>query len=312
MALDSAVRALRDAMERRGIDAEVRLLPISCYRISYKVEGRPLISIIIPIGSLKFVKDCVTSLIEKTNYNNCEIIILDNRTRADISKILPDDERLRIIPYDFEYNFSRMNNFASKVARGEYLLFLNDDTKVISAEWLSVMLEHAQREEVGAVGAKLLYANGTVQHAGIIIGVYGYAVNYGPGLNLESSDPGSFGLAAVIRNCSAVTAACMMVRKSVFTELGGFDETLGHSWNDVDFGIRILESGRRIVYTPYAELYHYEGGTRGQFDVSVNEIAARERFKKKHLDFISRGDPYYNPNLSLVHPYQISRANKRR
>jgi GT2 family glycosyltransferase len=297
----SAVKALQEAMTRRGIKAQVEALPNYRYHVKYEIEGTPLVTIIIPTRTTKYITNCVMSILEKTKYEKYEVLVVDNGTGMDLSKVLLDpSEKLRFIVNSSDFNWSRMNNQAAKLAKGEYLVFLNDDTEVISGEWLSAMLEHAQREEVGAVGAKLLHADGTVQHAGIIIGVRGAAANYE---GIHASDPGYLAFASMIRNCSAVTGACMMVRKNYFMKMGGFDESLGHSWNDVDFGIRIVQSGRWIIYTPYALLYHYVGGTRGKHDKSSDEMKARDLFKKKNADFIRSGDPFYNPNLSTDIPY---------
>ena len=295
----SAVKALKEAVTRRGIRAQLETLPLHTYRVKYEINSTPLVTIVIPARTTEYITDCVRSVIEKTSYDRYEVLVVD-RTGMDLQKILEPSEKLRFIVDSTHFNFSRINNEAAKSARGEYLVFLNDDTQVISGEWLSAMLEHAQRDEVGVVGAKLLRANGTVQHAGIIVGIQGYAANYG---GMGASDPGYFGLASVIRNCAAVTGACMMVRKSYFMEMGGFDEALGHSWNDVDFGIRTVQNGRRVVYTPFALLYHYVGGTRGERDASSEEVRARATFRKKNMKFLRQCDPFYNPNLSTYEAY---------
>jgi len=295
----SAVKALEDAMSRRAIRAHVEMVPPHRYRVRYAIKGQPLVTIIIPARTEKYIGKCVNSILQKTGYQNYEILVID-RTGSDISKTLQSSEKVRIIVDSSDYNFSRMNNQAARVARGEYLVFLNDDTEVISEEWLSAMLEHAQREEVGAVGAKLLHANGTVQHAGTIVGIHGLATNYE---GMSASHHGYFALASMIRNCAAVTAACLMTRRKLFFELGGFDESLGHSWNDVDFGIRVVQSGRWVVYTPFALLHHYVGGTRGARDSSPEEMRAQQICREKHLEFIRQGDPFYNPNLSTELPY---------
>ena len=300
IAYASAVRALEDAMARRGIKAQAKMLPVHRYRVKYEINGKPLVTIIIPTRITKYIGNCVRSILEKTSYNEYEILVVENGTGMNLSKILGPSEKLRFITDSSDFNWSRINNQAAKVAKGEYLVFLNDDTEVSSGEWLSAMLEHAQRERVGAVGSKLLRANETVQHAGIIVGTRGCATNYG---GMIASDSGYFALASTIRNCAAVTGACMMVRKSYFMEMGGFDEALGHSWNDVDFGIHVVQSGRWIVYTPFALLYHHLGGTRGERDASSEEVRAKGIFRKKYAHFLSGGDPFYNPNLSIDEAY---------
>ena len=200
-----------------------------------------------------------------------------------------------------KFNFSKVNNEGVRNSNGEYIIFLNDDTLVINPDWIEELLEHAQRKEVGIVGAKLLFRNNQVQHSGTIVGIRGYAGNYG---GMHKNEAGYFAFAKIIRNTSAVTAACMMIKKETFTEIGGFDENMANSWQDVDLCIRVLNSGKLIVYTPYSVLYHYEGGTRGRIDVSESELEARKIFREKHKDFIKKGDPYYNPNLSLVIPFK--------
>jgi GT2 family glycosyltransferase len=295
----SALKVLQEAVARRGIKAQVEMLPIHDFRVKYQIKGNPIVTIIIPARTTEYIGACVRSIIEKTTYDEYEVLVVD-RTEMDLQKILEPSEKLRFIIDSSNFNFSRINNEAAKSARGEYLVFLNDDTEVISGEWLSAMLEHAQREEVGAVGAKLLRANGTVQHAGIIVGIQGYAANYG---GMAALDPGYFASASVVRNCTAVTGACMMVRKNYFIEMGGFDEALGHSWNDVDLGIRVVQQGRWVVYTPLALLYHYVGGTRGERDVSSEELKAKALFRKKNIEFLRHGDQFYNPNLSTNEAY---------
>jgi len=173
---------------------------------------------------------------------------------------------------------------------------------VISPNWIEGLLEHAQRKEIGIVGAKLLYGDDNVQHAGTIIGIQNHAGNYG---GMHKNDPGYFSFVKIIRNCSAVTAACMMMNKELFTKIGGFDEELGNSWQDVDLCLRIIHFGKLIVYTPYSTLYHYEGSTRGRTDSSEAELQSRKIFRNKNRKFLQNWDPFYNPNLSLVTPYRI-------
>ena len=192
--------------------------------------------------------------------------------------------------------------FRSHVQSSEYLLFLNNDTEVITPEWLSAMIEHAQRKEVGAVGAKLFYPNDTIQHAGVILGILGVA-NHSH-LGFPRSSHGYFGRVNVIQNVSAVTGACMVVRRDVFNEVGGFDEGMSHAFNDVDLCLKIREKGYCIVYTPYAELYHHESASRG-YDLATPERKARfdreiDIMKARWKHIFEQGDPYYNPNLTLT------------
>ena len=310
-ALDAARRAIAGYMKGRGVEAEVSdgLFPTS-YRVRYKIRPSQKVSIIIPTkDKVQLLRQCVNSIIEKTDYKDYEIVIVDNQSKEkqthDYFQTIQKDERVRILYYDKPFNFSAINNFAAHSALGDYILFLNNDTEVISNEWLSAMLEHAQREDVGAVGAKLYYPNDTVQHAGVIVGLRGLAAHAHKDFPRASN--GYYGRLNVIQNLSAVTGACMMVRKKVFEEVGGFEERLSHAFNDVDLCLKIREKGYLIVFTPYAELYHYDsasGASKGHEETPTPE--GKERFARekefmlnKWKDVIASGDPYYNPNLTL-------------
>ncbi|RCV65570.1 Glycosyltransferase, partial [Methanophagales archaeon] len=273
-AYTAAKKALKDAAVRRRIETEdvIDGIWIGSYRFKYKIKGSPKVSIIIPTkDKVDTLKTCIDSIVEKTDYENYELVIVDNQSKEgetfEYYDKIKNNLGIKILDYNKPFNFSAINNFAvSKVDAG-YILFLNSDTEVISEEWLSAMLEHAQRSEVGAVGAKLLYPNNTIQHAGIIIGIIGkppvagHSHRYFP-----ASHFGYCGRIQHVQNLSAVTAACMMVRKEVFEEVGGFDEHLAVAFNDVDFCLKIREQDYLIVYTPYAELYHYESLSRGYDD----------------------------------------------
>ncbi|MEM0268786.1 MAG: glycosyltransferase family 2 protein [Candidatus Korarchaeum sp.] len=303
-ACEAARKALTDAMRRRGIEVEgvYPTQPGSCrYRIKYKVVGDPKVSIIIPTrDKVKILKRCIDSILNKTTYQNYEIVIVDNdsekRETWEYYTRISRDPRIKILEYRKPFNYSAINNYAVSMVDSEYVLFLNNDTEVISPEWLSAMLEHAQRKEVGAVGAKLLYPNGKIQHCGVILlrgGVAGHIFRHFP-------NPVNHNLAEVIRNFSAVTAACMLTKRSVFEEVGGFDEiNLPVAFNDVDYCLKLREKGYLIVYTPYAILYHHEFLSRG-YDVTPEkrERAAREvAFMRGKWAELLDNDPYYNPNL---------------
>lgn len=204
--------------------------------------------------------------------------------------------------YPFEFNFSAINNFAAKQADGNILLFLNNDMEVVNEDWLDQMVQHAQRPEIGAVGAKLHYPdNCGIQHAGIIIGIGGYAGHAHK--RTPSDKPGYFGRTQLIQNFSAVTGACLMTRKDVFLSVGGFNENeLKVAANDVDYCLRVRKKGLRIVYTPFSELIHYESISRGYEDTYEKiERFNKEKtyFAKQWLKILNSGDPYYNPNLTL-------------
>src|SRR5262249_4264828 len=203
--------------------------------------------------------------------------------------------RHRILPFDEPFNFARMNNVAAEAAAGEHLLFLNDDTEVIRSDWLEAMLEHSQRPEVGAVGARLLFPNRTLQHAGVVIGIQGKAGHAFWGLPADS--PGYYDQARVIRNYSAVTGACLMMRRAVFEELKGFDEQFAISYNDIDLCLRARERGYLVVYTPYAVLYHHQSASRGAYDAEKDR-AYEELLRRRWKSLFEEGDPYYNRNLT--------------
>jgi GT2 family glycosyltransferase len=214
---------------------------------------------------------------------------------------LANNTRIRIISYDKPFNFSALNNFASQECSGEYLLFLNNDTEIITPDWLEEMLGLGQQDEIGAVGCLLLYGNETVQHGGVIVGIGGVAGHAHK--FFSAREEGYFGRLKVVQNLSAVTAACMLVRKSVFDCVGGFSEELSHAFNDVDLCLKIQKKGYRIAYTPFARAYHHESISRG-FETSRKK---RERFnneirfmQQRWGQVLQQGDPYYNPNLTLV------------
>ena len=300
--VENSIKTIQDAMSRRKIEGVVEkginFNQFESYRVKRKIKQNPLVSIIIPTkDKISFLKRCLKSLEEKTDYKSYEIIIVDNRSvkkeTHDFLSALSKKDNIRVIEYDGEYNFSKINNFAVSLANGSHILFLNNDTKIISPGWMTSMLEHSMRKEVGAVGAKLVYPDNTIQHAGTILGLGGVAAHSHKNFSVNSN--GYFGSLNTIRNYSAVTAACMMMRKKVFEEVGGFNEKdLPVAFNDVDLCLRMREKGYLIVYTPYAVLYHYESKSRG-YDLNPNEIL----FMKNKWNKILPSDPYYNPNLTL-------------
>src|SRR5215211_2624566 len=296
---DTTRRALSEELERRSLEGSVEdgLLPES-FRVRPKIKGEPKVSLIIPTrDNVSMLKNCLESIERLTTYGNYEIIIMDNDSVDPATIEYLASTPHRVIPFRERFNYSRINNVGVSHAEGEYVLLLNDDTEVISGGWLEAMLEHAQRPEVGAVGAKLIYPDGRIQHAGVLVGVGG---SWGPGVATHSHQfypsefAGYLGTAAKITNYSAVTAACMLLRKSVFDEVGGFDEEdLRVSFNDVDLCLRIRGLGYSILYTPYAELYHHESVSRGYKGDPVEILYMRERWGDE-LD----KEPFYNPNFS--------------
>lgn len=305
-AYESAKKALSEHLERLGILARVedgRFL--GSYHLKYTVKNQPEVAIIIPsCDKVDLLRQCVDSILQKTTYSHFTIWIVDNNSREEETfayyEELKDNDRLRVISYEREFNFSSLNNFAARQILADYYLFLNNDTEVVTSEWLQELLGLGQRPEVGAVGCLLCYGNNTVQHGGVIIGIGGVAGHAHK--HFFCDEPGYFGRLQIVQNLSAVTAACMLVRKSVFDEVGGFTEELSHAFNDVDLCLKIRKKGYLIVYTPFARLYHYESISRG-FE---NSSAKRKRFAReikymqmKWHDELTKGDPYYNPNLSL-------------
>ncbi len=295
LATVSAQKALSDALLRRGIKGEVLPAFNNWYRIKYVIDIEPLVSIIIIThDNFEFLQQCIESVESKTTYKNYEIIIVDHNSKEKTALNYLASIKHKVIRTEEDFNFAKLNNEAAKHARGSLLLFLNNDIIVSEPNWLTEMVSIASnRADVGVVGAKLLHPDGRIQHAGVILGVGGSAGH--AFRNILNNEPGYFGFPHLIRNCSAVTAACMLVKKEIFDRVNGFDEKLKVGGNDVDLCLRIHDLGFLIVYTPYAALYHYEGATRkGQFPLSDYGYFTRKCDVK-----IKQGDPYYNPNLSL-------------
>ncbi|MDE2588695.1 MAG: glycosyltransferase, partial [Patescibacteria group bacterium] len=296
----AAKKCLEEALKRRQIKGEVTEgIVEGSFKVKYHLSNEPKVSIIIPIkDKVHLLKKCLES-IKKTVYKNYEIIVVDNRSEEKETLQYLRSIKHKVLKYDNEFNFSKINNFAVKEAKGEYLLFLNNDIEIIEPEWLGEMLSQFTNNEVGVVGSALFYENETIQHGGVMVGFEGKAGNCFIGLLPNQN--GYFGLHNMVRNCSAVTAACMLVKKSIFTMVGGFDENIAVAYSDVDFCLKILEKGYQIIYTPYAKLYHYESASRG----TLSPREDGKKFNHKWNSFMRKGDPYYNPNLSLLHIYQI-------
>jgi GT2 family glycosyltransferase len=281
-------------LQRRGIPAQVLSTDrLNTYRVKFELTDTPLVSILIPCrDGMELLRQCLTSIHEKTTYPFYEIIIIDNDSSTQEMKDFLASVRYQVVPFHGPFNFSRINNFAARHATGDYLIFLNSDTRVISGEWVSALLEFAQQKDIGIAGAKLYYPDGRIQHAGVILGLHG--VSGHSHRNLAGSSRGYFNALHVTRNCSAVTAACMMVRREVYDLVGGFDEQIAVSYNDVDLCLRVREAGFRIVWTPYAELYHHEMVVRGH-TIDPKEVdCMKARWGQALLH-----DPYYNENLAL-------------
>jgi len=295
----TTIKTLNEALARRKTEAETTL-GVAYYRAKYKIRGHPLISIIIPTrNNLELLRRCVESITHKTTYRNYEIIIVDNESSDPETLKYLDSQPHKVLRFNEPFNFSRVNNYAAKHARGEHLLFLNNDTEIVSGEWLEAMLEHSQRPEVGMVGCTLLYParnidQSRIQHAGAIIGVGGVAGHAFKRLPFTKDN--YFNLHRVIRNCSAVTAACTMIRRRVFNEFRGFDEHYRVAFGDIDLCLRLRRKGYLIVYTPYSILFHHESASRGPWHPMHDEDRAIDRWSRE----IIRGDKYYNPNLTSL------------
>lgn len=303
---DSAKKALDEELKRKGIKGKAHDGKyIGTYEIDYEIIGNPKVSILIPTKDhVDDLDRTITSVINKTDYKNYEIIVIENNSDQEetfeyYKKLKDYDADIKVVTWEKGFNYSAINNFGAKYATGELLLLLNNDVEVINKKWLRKMVSLAQREDVGCVGAKLYYPDNTIQHGGIIVGLGGAAAHAHRGFNKK--EYGYFLRLGITHNLSAVTGACLMVKKSVFDEVNGLDESFEVAYNDVDFCLRVLETGRVNVWTPYAELYHYESKSRGVDDLATNERFQGEfkRFRERYADFLEKGDPYYNANLTL-------------
>ena len=277
------------------------------FRIKYEIKGNPLVSIVIPNKDhMADLERCITSILEKSSYEHYEIIVVENNSVTEeifeYYKKIQDNPNIRVITYEGDFNYSKINNMGVSEARGEYILLLNNDTSVITLDWIEELLMYAQRPDVGAVGAKLYYEDKTIQHAGVVLGLGQHRTAGHSHYRVSSNNLGYMGRLCYAQNVMAVTGACLMMRKALFTELGGLDEGFAVSLNDVDLCIRAWKAGYVNVFTPFAELYHYESVSRGLDD--HGEKAERyeresEAFRTKWKDLLEMGDPYYNPNFSL-------------
>ncbi len=305
----SARRAIAEYLEATGQKGSVGPHPTipTWHRVRRDLpEPAPLVSIIVPTKDKpELIGRCVEGLLARTDYPAMEILIVDNGTTDTEALTLLSrfkaDGRVRVLPYPAPFNYSAINNFAVREAKGEFLLLLNNDIDVIEPHWLSEMVCLAVPKDVGAVGAKLLYPDGLVQHAGVILGTGGVAGHYFQ--MLDRSDVGRGGRAAVPTEVSAVTAACLLVRKTVFDQVGGFDDVnLPVSFNDVDLCLRIGREGYRNIWTPYAELFHHESASRGPDDhpAQAARVKREVAYMFKTWNELLPNDPFYNPNLSLL------------
>ena len=311
-AIQSAKDAVADHLRRHGYEhfqiTSTRAFE-TIFKIRYQIIGDPKISIVIANKDhLEDLKRCITSIREKSTYENYEIIVVENGSETkeifDYYEKLKDDPQIKVVTYTEKgsFNYSKVNNFGVKEASGDYILLLNNDTQVITVNWMEELLMYAQREDVGAVGAKLYYGNKTIQHAGVVLQLGAHRTAGHSHYGQHRDNLGYMGRLCYAQDVSAVTGACLLVKKKLFEEVGGLDESFAISLNDVDFCLKLREKGLLNVFTPFAELYHFESVSRGLDD--QGEKAARyndesERFREKWKEVLEKGDPYYNPNFSL-------------
>jgi glycosyltransferase involved in cell wall biosynthesis len=313
-AIDAGRRALDDYVRRHDLDAEVQPGGATgLYRIRRAIRGRPLVSIVIPTSgkptrrdgrTLDMLAQAIRSIVQGTSYDNYELIIVlsgvpggDHRLAESSLRAL-EGTRHQIVPCERVglFNFAASINAGAGAARGDHLLLLNDDIEVIMPEWLSAMLELSQEAAIGAVGPKLLYPDGRLQHIGIVLGVAGVAAH--PFHQHPGVSPGYAGSAMIVRNYSAVTGACLMTRRELFETIGRFDERFPSDFNDIDYCLRLRQAGYRIVYTPWAQLYHHESAS---FGIRRQDYAALAEMRRRWGALIDN-DPFYNPNLTRDFP----------
>lgn len=293
-ALEAGRRAVESHLERRGERGHVTVdWQTHAYWVKRELRETRRISIVIATRDrIDLLSRCISSITSKTSYPNYEIIVVDNESASEEAREYFRQFKHRLLQFNGPFNFSALNNFAVEHTSSPWLLFLNNDVEVIESEWLTVMAEHVQRPEVGAVGARLLYPNDTVQHAGVVLGVGGIAEH--AFRHFPADAPGVSRQLQVTRNYSSVTGACLLTRREVFEEVGGFDEErLPVTFNDVDLCLKMRRAGYLIVYTPFAKLYHHESASRRRSVEALETVVMRERWP----EYLER-DPYYNPNLS--------------
>lgn len=312
-AIAAAKGAVADHLTRSGFkNFEIKSTRAfdTIFEIKYEILSEDRISILIPNKDhIDDLRRCIDSIKERTTYDNYEIIVIENNSEQQETfayyKTIEEQENITVVTYKGEFNYSRINNFGAQFATGKYLLLLNNDTQVITMNWLEAMLMYAQRADVGAVGAKLYYGDRTIQHAGVVIGLGAHRTAGHTHYKINSDNLGYMGKLCYAQNVSAVTGACLMVKKSLYDELGGLDENFRVALNDVDFCLRLREKGYLNVFTPFAELYHFESASRG-IDVADEAKAKRYEeesalFRERWKELLEKGDPYYNPNFSLDH-----------
>lgn len=295
---------LEEHLSRINLDGKVSICKDEFFRISYSISPKK-VSIIIPNkDNLEILRTCIDSILNKTTYNNYEIIIVENNSTEketfEYYDSIKEIDKINVITYEGEFNYSAINNFAVGQSQGEYIVFLNNDIEVITPDWIENMIQYAQRKDVGIVGAKLYYLDDTIQHAGVIVGMRGLAAHRYCGS--YKNEVGNMGMLQYVQNLTAVTAAVMMVKRDVYSEVNGLDEKLKVAFNDIDFCMSVITKGYLVVWNPFVEMYHYESISRGIEDTEekVKRFESEiERFYSKWKKYLIEGDPYFNMNLSL-------------
>lgn len=307
-AFEAGSRAIMAHYERMGIQAEKveKGVDYGIYHTTFQIQGEPLVSVIIPNKDHHQDLDlCIRSIIEKGTYSHVEFVVVENNssqpeTFSYYEKIQKEFPQVQVVTWEREFNYSAINNFGETYANGEYLLFLNNDVELIATDFIEEMLGFVRRDDVGIAGARLLYQDDTIQHAGVVVGFGGIAGH--TFIGLHKAENSYFHRAMCAQDYSAVTAACMMTKKSLFEQVGGFTEELAVAFNDIDYCMKIRALGKLVVYAPYAVLHHYESKSRGLED-TPEKVARFNRevavFAKKWPEILRDGDPYYNPNLTL-------------
>jgi len=307
-AYEAGIKVIEDHLQRKCLKAKVSHGEDikGVYEVEYEVEGNPSVSIIIPNkDSVKLLKKCINSILKLTTYNNYEIVILENNSEKKSTfkyyKELQKNEKIKVIYYPEKgFNYSKIINYGVKNTNSDFVVQLNNDTKLLTPNWLEKFIGFAQRKDIGAVGARLYYKDMSIQHAGIEIGINGLAANMF--VNTPKGLHAYFGRECTTRNVSAVTGACLFARRSMYEEIGYMDEDFAVAFNDVDFCLKVRKEKLLIVYNPFVELYHYESKSRGQDDTTEKQkrfAKEYELFVKRWRNTIAKGDPYFSLNYRL-------------
>ena len=311
--VEAARGAVADHLRRHGFShftiTSTRAFE-TIFKISYEIIGEPKISIVIPNKDhTEDLRRCIKSIVEKSTWENYEIIVVENNSETkeifSYCEELKNNPQIKVVTYDGEFNYSRINNLGVSQATGDYVLLLNNDTQVITVNWMEELLMYAQRQDVGAVGGKLYYGDKTIQHAGVVIGLGAHRTAGHVHYRQKRENLGYMGRLCYAQNMTAVTGACLMVKKALYEEAGGLDESFAVSLNDIDFCLKLRSMGYLNVFTPFAELYHFESISRGLDDKGASAERYNDesaRFRKKWEKELAAGDPYFNPNFSLDKP----------